>query len=109
MELSGRKAEAARNDARILDAARAVFVADPGAPVSAVARAAGVGVAALYRRYPSKEVLLRTLAGEGLARYAAETEAALRDERDAWTAFADWMGRVLDADTNALAQRLAGT
>jgi hypothetical protein len=32
--LSGRKAEAARNDQRKLDAARAVFVADPGAPVA---------------------------------------------------------------------------
>src|SRR4051812_3812157 len=107
--LSGRKAQAARNDAKIRAAARAVFVADPGAPVSAVAKAAGVGVAALYRRYPSKEELLRTLAAEGLGRYVAETEAALHDERDAWSAFADWMARVLEADTNALAQRLAGT
>jgi hypothetical protein len=40
--LSGRKAEAARNDQRISAAARAVFVADPGAPVAAVAKAAGV-------------------------------------------------------------------
>src|ERR687898_382516 len=30
--MSGRRAEAARNDRRILDAARAVFVADAGAP-----------------------------------------------------------------------------
>jgi AcrR family transcriptional regulator len=107
--LSGRRAEAARNDERIKAAARDVFVADPGAPVSAVAKAAGVGVAALYRRYPSKEDLLRTLAAEGLARYVQETEAALGDGRDAWTAFSDWMGRVLDAETNELAQRLAGT
>ena len=48
--MSGRKAQAARNDEVILDAARAVFVADPGAPVSAVADAAGVGMSALYRR-----------------------------------------------------------
>jgi AcrR family transcriptional regulator len=107
--LSGRRAEAARNDERIRAAARAVFVADPGAPVSAVAKAAGVGVAALYRRYPSKEQLLRTLAAEGLGRYIAQTEAALRDTGDPWTAFAGWMRRVLEADTNTLAQRLAGT
>ena len=57
--LSGRRAEAARNDERILESARAVFVADPGAPISAVAEHAGVGVGALYRRYESKEDLLR--------------------------------------------------
>src|SRR3954452_7345736 len=108
-QLSGRRAQAARNDDRIKAAARAVFIADPEAPVSAVAKAAGVGVAALYRRYPSKQELLRTLAAEGLHRYIDETEAALHDEGDAWPAFAAWMRRVLDADTNALAQRLAGT
>src|SRR5512132_1908152 len=37
--LSGRRAEAARNDQRILDAARAVFVADPGAPIAAAEEA----------------------------------------------------------------------
>ena len=35
----GRRAEAARNDERILESARAVFVADPGAPIAAVADA----------------------------------------------------------------------
>ena len=59
--LSGRRAEAARNDERILESARAVFIADPGAPISAVAEHAGVGVGALYRRYASKEELLRTI------------------------------------------------
>jgi AcrR family transcriptional regulator len=56
--LRGRRAEAARNDQRILDAAREVFVADPGAPIAAVAKRAGVGIGALYRRYASKEELL---------------------------------------------------
>ena len=35
--LSGRRREAARKDVEILNAARAVFLADPEAPVSAVA------------------------------------------------------------------------
>src|SRR5580704_4810648 len=48
--LSGRQAEAARNDRRILESARAVFVADPAAPITAVARHAGVGISALYTR-----------------------------------------------------------
>jgi AcrR family transcriptional regulator len=64
--MSGRQAQAARNDQVILDAARAVFVADPTAPIAAVAERAGVGISALYRRYPSKEALLRTLCLDGL-------------------------------------------
>jgi hypothetical protein len=40
--LSGRRAEAARNDGSILEAAREVFVADPKAPISAVSERASV-------------------------------------------------------------------
>lgn len=107
--MSGRKAQAARNDQLILEAARAVFVADPGAPISAVAERAGVGISALYRRYPSKEDLLRKLCGDGLRRHIAEVEVALADDRDPWTAFADFMRRSVAADTASLTQRLAGT
>src|SRR5215217_5092689 len=94
--LSGRRAEAARNDERILQSARAVFVADPGAPISAVAEHAGVGVGALYRRYPSKEELLRKISADGLQRFIAAAEAALGDEGDAWEAFAGFMRRCVD-------------
>lgn len=107
--LSGRRAQAARNDALILDAARAVFVADPGAPISAVAERAGVGISALYRRYASKEELLRQLSADGLRRYIAAAEAALADEGDPWDAFARFMGRVVDEDPHSLTLRLAGT
>jgi AcrR family transcriptional regulator len=107
--LSGRRAEAARNDRRILEAARAVFTADPGAPVSAVAERAGVGISALYRRYESKEDLLRHLNAEGLGRYVAVAEAALAEEGDPWEAFAGFMSRAVDADTHSLTLRLAGT
>lgn len=64
--LSGRKAQAARNDQLIMASARAVFVADPSAPIAAVAEHAGVGISALYRRFPSKEELLRQLSLDGL-------------------------------------------
>jgi AcrR family transcriptional regulator len=108
-DLSGRRAEAARNDRRILEAAREVFVADPSVPIAAVAARAGVGIGALYRRYGSKEELLRRLCAEGQRQYIAEAEAALADEGDPWVAFTGFMRRIVDADTHSLVLRLAGT
>src|SRR5579871_2335407 len=107
--LSGRRREAARNDVGILDAARAVFLADPSAPISVVAAPVKKGISALYRRYPSKDDLLRELARDGLVRYIADLEAALADDRDPWLAYADCIARILDGGSQALAQRLAGT
>lgn len=104
----GRAAEAARNDGAILDAARAVFVADPTAPVSAVAKRAGVGIGALYHRYASKEELLGTIAARGQEIYLAEAESALEAE-DPWTGYTTFLRRIVDADTHALTVRLAGT
>ena len=105
----GRFAEAARNDAKILASARAVFVADPEAPIAAVARHAGVGIGALYRRYNGKEGLLRALCADGLRRYIAAAESALADHDDSWQAFAAFMHREVDADASSLTRRLAGT
>ena len=107
--LSGRRAQAARNDERILQAAREVFVANPEAPIADVAKRAGVGISALYRRYPSKEDLLRRLCADGLQRYIDAVQAAVDDEGDAWEAFAGFMRRAVDADSNSLTLRLAGT
>jgi AcrR family transcriptional regulator len=106
--LSGRRAEAARNDERILESAKAVFLDDPGAPITAVANRAGVGISALYTRYASKEELLRKLCRDGLKRFVDETQAAIADERDDWTAFADYMRRLVDADTSSMTLALAG-
>ncbi|MEQ4717058.1 TetR/AcrR family transcriptional regulator [Nonomuraea sp. B19D2] len=107
--MSGRKAQAARNDELILQAARAVFTADPGAPIAAVAEKAGVGISALYRRYPSKEALLQKLCGDGLKLYIEITERALAEEGDAWEAFAGYLRGIVDGDTHSLTINLAGT
>jgi AcrR family transcriptional regulator len=109
--MSGRQAEAARNDQRILDSARAVFVADPAAPITAVAKHAGVGISALYTRYASKEELLRRLCTDGLSLFLAQTERtleALRAGQDHWQVFADYMRALVDADTTSLTLALAG-
>jgi AcrR family transcriptional regulator len=107
--LSDRRGEAARNDGRILDAAREVFLADPGAPVAAVAHRAGVGISALYRRYENKEDLLRALARDALARYIGDLQATLADDGDPWTVYCDCLARIVEGRSQALAQRLAGT
>ncbi|TDD80998.1 TetR family transcriptional regulator [Actinomadura rubrisoli] len=107
--MSGRKAQAARNDDLIREAARAVFTADPGAPISAVAEHAGVGISALYRRYKSKEDLLQRLADDGMDRYLAEVETALADDGDPWPAFTGFMRRCLDIGAGSLTMRLAGS
>jgi AcrR family transcriptional regulator len=105
---SGRRQQAMRNDETILTAAREVFLADPKAPVAAVAERAGVGISALYRRYASKEVLLRTLCHDGLRQFIAEADRAAREDDD-WTAFAGFLRGVVDADVHSLTVHLAGT
>jgi AcrR family transcriptional regulator len=105
--LSGRRSQAARNDTVILEAARDVFLNDPKAPIAAVAERAGVGISALYRRYPGKEDLLRQLCHDGLRRFIAEAEAAA-DEPDGWRAFTGFLERVVDADVHSLTVHLAG-
>src|SRR5690242_3812534 len=106
--MPGRRGQAARNNVVILDAARHVFLADPKAPIAMVAEQAGVGISALYRRYPSKDDLLRRICHDGLLRYIAEAEAAA-DEPDGWTALTEFLGRVVDADVHSLTVHLAGT
>jgi AcrR family transcriptional regulator len=110
--MSGRQAEAARNDQRILESARAVFVNDPGAPITAVAKHAGVGISALYTRYGSKEALLRQICTDGLAAFVGETEVALERIKDRhedhWLVFTDFMRRLTDADTSSMTRALAG-
>lgn len=60
------RADAARNRRRILAAAAGLFAAPPagGVTMDAVARAAGVGRATLYRRYPNVASLALALLDE---------------------------------------------
>jgi AcrR family transcriptional regulator len=108
--LSGRREEARRNDAAILASARKVFIADPEAPVSAVAEHAGVGISSLYRRFASKEEMLRKLCGDGLELYVEIARSAVEDEAgDPWEVFATFMKRIVQADTHTLTINLAGS
>jgi len=56
---AGRRADARRNIAKILDAAVARLSEDPAASVGSVAEAAGVGRVTLYGHFPSREALVQ--------------------------------------------------
>ncbi|MGW5762561.1 TetR/AcrR family transcriptional regulator [Streptomyces tendae] len=74
------RADARRNRERVLDAAREVFAArGVDAPMSAVARRAGVGVATLYRRFPTRSALVTAAFEDQLAVCASAFEEALAD------------------------------
>jgi len=107
--LRGRQAQAAQNDELILKAAQEVFLADPAAPISAVAERAGVGIGALYHRYAGKEDLLRTLCRNGQEIYLAEIRQALASGAGPWEAFTCFLRRIVAANTSGLTVRLAGT
>ncbi|MEJ8662101.1 MULTISPECIES: helix-turn-helix domain-containing protein [Streptomyces] len=51
--------DASRNARRILDAGRAVLRENPQASADDIARAAGLGIATLYRRFPTRDDLVR--------------------------------------------------
>jgi AcrR family transcriptional regulator len=106
--LRGRQAQAAQNDELILKAAQEVFLADPTAPISAVAERAGVGIGALYHRYAGKEDLLRTLCRNGQEIYLAEIRQALASDAEPWEAFTCFLRRIVAANTSGLTVRLAG-
>ncbi|GAA4918383.1 AcrR family transcriptional regulator [Nonomuraea thailandensis] len=81
------RADARHNRARILDAAREAFAARGlDVPMAAVARRAGVGVATLYRRFPSRESLITEVFGDELAACASVVDEALADP-DPWRGF----------------------
>jgi AcrR family transcriptional regulator len=96
--LRGRQAEARRNDARIVAAALDVFAADVAAPMSAVARRAGVGQASLYRRYPSKDTLLAEVSERGMASIGEAARAALAED-DPGAALAGFLRWYIDSGT----------
>jgi AcrR family transcriptional regulator len=81
------RADAARNRDRIVAAARAVF-AERGldAPLDEVARRAGVGVATLYRRFPTRADLISGVFEAKIVAYADSVEGALLDP-DPWAGF----------------------
>jgi AcrR family transcriptional regulator len=102
------RADARRNRAAIVKAARIVFARDGRqAQMDDIARRAKVGVGTVYRHFPTKEALLEALAMDRFEQIAGFAREAL-DVTDAWDAFAGFLQRcaALQASDRALSEVL---
>lgn len=97
------RADARRNRDRIVAAARDLFI-ERGAdvPMEEVARRAGVGVGTLYRRFPDRTALQRTVARDTAGRMRDIAESALAEEPDAWSALRRFTTRACTLRTGPL-------
>jgi AcrR family transcriptional regulator len=88
------RADAERNRQRLIAAAREVF-AQRGlhVPMEDIARHAGVGVATLYRRFPTRADLIMGAFEAKMCAYADAVAQALT-EPDPWTGFCGYLERL---------------
>jgi AcrR family transcriptional regulator len=90
-----RRADAQRNHAKLLAAAREAFTeADTETSLEDIARRAGVGIGTLYRHFPTRQNLIEAV-------YVDEVEALSRSARDVadlppWEALTAWLHRFVD-------------
>jgi AcrR family transcriptional regulator len=108
---SSLRADARRNRETLLEAARLLFARHGlDAPMEDVARAAGVGVATLYRHFATKEALIDAVLERRLGVATEELAAARREEPDPWAALARFVRRAahMSKDDRALALCLGG-
>lgn len=84
--------DAQRNLEHVLRAAREVFgELGYGAPMEDVARRARVGVGTVYRRFPSKDVLVQRIAEEETSRLTEQARTALGQEDEPWSALSRFL------------------
>ncbi|WLW57583.1 TetR/AcrR family transcriptional regulator [Streptomyces sp. YU58] len=85
------RSDAERNRERIIAAARTVFARDGlNASMASVAREAGVGIATMFRRFPTKEELVDAVFSDRMAAYADVVTTALEDP-DPWHGFVGYI------------------
>ncbi len=85
---AGRRADARRNEARILEGAARVLAAAPSAGMGELAEGAGVGRATLYRHFPTRAALLQALHARVIDDLEAGIDAAGLDDGPAPEALA---------------------
>jgi AcrR family transcriptional regulator len=90
------RADAERNRARLLDAARAAFASGQAAvTLEQIARDAGVGIGTLYRHFPTREALLEALYRKDVADLCASADDLLQSHAPE-AALRAWMDRFAD-------------
>jgi AcrR family transcriptional regulator len=102
-----KRADARRNHARVLAAAREAFAeGGESTALEEIARRAGVGIGTVYRHFPNRQALLEAL-------YVSELEEVCRsaaqiDDADPWRALNTWFERLIGylATKRALAAEL---
>jgi AcrR family transcriptional regulator len=92
-----KRADAQRNQNRLVEAARAAFTKSDGGKVTleAIARAAGVGIGTLYRHFPTREDLVEAVYRAEQTRLA-DSAAELLADRSPEDALRTWMDRFAD-------------
>ncbi len=106
---SGRRAEAAANDERILAVAASVLTADPGGSMAEIAGRADVGIGSLYRRFSSKEALIQRLCLDTMQAITMQARTALANAEDRpWETFTAYLQGAFDAGAGSL-EVLAGS
>lgn len=105
------RADAEQNRTAVVAAAAKVFCErGAGASLEDVAAEAGVGIATLYRRFPSRDDLLEAVFEGRMASHAARAGAAAeRALTEPWPAFSEYVLYLLEAQASdrAFAQLIA--
>jgi AcrR family transcriptional regulator len=102
------RADAVRNRARVLDAARDCMARNGlDVQMEEIARKAGVGVGTVYRHFPNKDELIEALAADRFVRLAELADESLENP-DPWEAFVAFMraSATIQVDDKALSEVL---
>jgi AcrR family transcriptional regulator len=90
------RVDAQRNHARLVAAAQTLLARDGAdVPVREIARESGVGVATLYRHFPTRDDLIDAVLEDAFGQIAAAGERALAAD-DAWAGFSGFIEETLE-------------
>jgi AcrR family transcriptional regulator len=90
------RADARENHDRLLEVAARAFAREgTGASLKAIAREAGVGIGTVYRRFPTREVLVEAVYQQEVSRLCAAAGALIADRGGA-AALRAWMEQFVD-------------
>jgi AcrR family transcriptional regulator len=102
------RADATRNRERIVAAAQEAFIEfGPDVPLDEIARRAGIGNATLYRHFPDRRDLVRSVVLSVLATMADETDAIMDEAPDAFTALEGFVHGAVEWKVGALCPMLS--